>query len=149
MTSAIKVRLTGPVRAEMTASAAAAAPRETGGVLLGWWDGDTVVVRHAIEVPDKRATNTSWVRRPRNARRVLRAALAEHNHPLLGYVGDWHIHPKVCSASWRDVESIADTSKQYDDPLVLLVHLPDRTLDVRAAHAGNPCGATLDSGVIP
>jgi proteasome lid subunit RPN8/RPN11 len=131
----------------MTAAATAAAPKETGGVLLGWWDGDTVVIRHAVEAPDRRATRTSWVRRPRVARRVMRAALAEFDHPLLGYVGDWHIHPALCDASARDVQSITDTSRQYDDPLVLLVQMPDGSIDVRCADAGRPRPATLGAGV--
>jgi proteasome lid subunit RPN8/RPN11 len=143
MTTRLQVLLTGPVRAEMAAAATAAAPWETGGLLLGWWEGDQVIVRHAVEVPDRRATTTSWVRRPRVARKIMHAALQQYNHPLLGYVGDWHIHPERCTASRRDVQSITETSRQYDEPLVLLVRMPDGSLDVRAAHRGHCRMATL------
>ena len=33
-------------------TAAAAHPHETGGLLLGWWDTDRIVVRFALEVRD-------------------------------------------------------------------------------------------------
>lgn len=149
MNTVTTVQLTGPVEAEMAAFAVAAAPKETGGLLLGWWEGDTVVVRHAVEVPDRRATSTTWVRRPRVARRVLKTALREFDHPLLGYVGDWHVHTAICAASGRDVKSITDASRQYDDPLVLLVRMPDATLDVRSAQRGTPRRATIKTAVTP
>lgn len=146
MTDVVDVLLTGPVRDEMRSAAAAAAPKETGGLLLGWWDGPGVVVRHAVEVPDRRATRASWTRRPRVARRVLRQALDEFDHPLLGYVGDWHAHPVVCAVSSRDVDSIVETSSQYDGALVLLVQLPDGSIDVRAAQSGRRRVARLNAG---
>jgi proteasome lid subunit RPN8/RPN11 len=148
MAAVTTVQLTGPVETEMAAFAAAAAPNETGGLLLGWWEGNAVVVRHAVEVPDSRATSTRWVRRPRVARRVLEAALQEYAHPLLGYVGEWHIHPAVCAASGQDLESITATSGQYDNPLALFVRMPDGTLDVRSAHRGIPLRATISTEVI-
>jgi proteasome lid subunit RPN8/RPN11 len=146
VTDVVDIHLTGPVRDELRSAAAAAAPKETGGLLLGWWDGPRVIVRHAVEVPDRRATRESWTRRPRVARRVLRQALDEFDHPLLGYVGDWHSHPSVCAASSRDLDSIAETSKQYDRALVLLVPLPDGSVDVRAAQSGRRRAARLNAG---
>lgn len=148
MTRTFRVVMAGLAGAEMTAAASTAAPKETGGLLLGWWEGhDVVIVRHAVEVTDRRATSTSWVRRPRIARRVLRTALEEYSHPFLGYVGDWHVHPEVCAASSRDVDSIVDTSRQYEDPLVLVVRMPDATIDVRAAHRGLALPVIFESGV--
>jgi hypothetical protein len=135
----VQVLLTGPVLAELRTAAGAAEPRETGGLLLGWWDTrDAIVVRHAIEVPDPRATPTRWVRRPRAARNALARALTALAHPLLGYVGDWHSHPAPCPASWQDQTSLAQTSLQYQRPVLLLVHLPGGMIDITAAHAGVP-----------
>jgi integrative and conjugative element protein (TIGR02256 family) len=136
VTDPVLVWLSGPVRAELDDLAAAASPRETGGLLLGWWEANVIVVRHAIEVPDGRATRTSWSRRPRAAKRILRDTLAELEHPLLGYVGDWHSHPETCDASATDIRSLAGTSEQYEQPLALLVRLPDQRLDVRVARGG-------------
>jgi proteasome lid subunit RPN8/RPN11 len=138
----VHVLMTGPVLTELRTAAKAAEPKETGGLLVGWWDtGSTVIVRHAIEVPDRQATPTSWVRRPRAARRALTHALSAFGHPLLGYVGDWHSHPQLCSASRRDLMSLAETSLQYEHPVLLLVRQPDDTIDVRAARGGIPRAA--------
>ncbi|TDO44171.1 JAB domain-containing protein similar to deubiquitination enzymes [Kribbella sp. VKM Ac-2527] len=135
--------LAGPVATEIAGLASAARPRETGGLLVGWWDDGALVVRHALEVPDQRATRFSWTRRPRVAKRVLQTALADLDHPLLGYIGDWHSHPEVCGASGRDIWSLAATSEQYAYPLLLIVHLPDETLDISAAHGGRACSVSV------
>ena len=127
----------------IAAAAAAAHPRETGGLLLGWWDTDRVVVRRAIEVPDPTATTNSWSRDEPQAQAALDAALHEHEHPWLGYVGDWHSHPAACGASSQDVTSIRRASQQYSEPLVLLVHRADRTFDHVIAHRGRPRPATI------
>jgi hypothetical protein len=139
----VRVWLAGPVTTELTHFASSAAPRETGGLLLGWWDDGAMVVRHAVEVPDRHASRSSWSRRPRVAKGVLNTTLADLDHPLLGYIGDWHSHPEVCGASGRDTQSLALTSEQYTHPLVLIVHLPDQTLDVRAAHRGRSCSVSI------
>jgi integrative and conjugative element protein (TIGR02256 family) len=119
-------------------AATAAHPRETGGLLLGWWDTDKVVVRHAVEVPDPAATTNSWTRDEPHAQAALDAALAEHEHPWLGYVGDWHSHPEPCRASRQDVTSIRRASQQYPEPLVLLVYRADHSFDRVIAHRGHP-----------
>ena len=147
MVDCIDITLTGPVRQEMKAAANAAAPKETGGLLLGWWDDQGgVVIRHAVEVPDRRATRTSWTRRQRPVQRALTQALKDLDHPLLGYVGDWHVHPKQCGASRRDRASIVKTSKQYDQGIVLIVRLPDDSLDLLAARNGSSIHASLSEG---
>ena len=145
-----EVALTGPVPQEMRAAADAAAPKETGGLLLGWWDehGD-VVVRHAIEVEDRWATRTSWTRRESRARRALAVALQELDHPLLGYVGDWHVHPLQCGASGRDHASIVKTSRQYDQAIIMIVRLPDSSMDLIAAQLGFPIQASFHEGDRP
>jgi proteasome lid subunit RPN8/RPN11 len=138
----VEVLLSGPVLAELCAAARAALPRETGGLLLGWWDtgdaAEVIIVRHAIEVSDKQATPTSWVRRPRAAQAELSRALAVLGHPLLGYVGDWHSHPETYTASGRDRASLLKTSRQYEHPVLLLIHLPGDEIDMTSAHAGEP-----------
>ena len=137
----VEVLLSGPVHAELRAAAGAALPRETGGLLLGWWDirdtAEVIIVRHAIEVPDRRATLTSWVRRPRAAQAELSRALAVLCHPLLGYVGDWHSHPKAYTASGHDRAALINTSLQYEHPVLLLIHLPGGEIDMTSAHAGD------------
>jgi integrative and conjugative element protein (TIGR02256 family) len=121
----------------ITAAAAAASPHETGGLLLGWWDGGRVVVRHAVEVTDPYATASSWSRDECPAQVALDTALAEHEHPWLGYVGDWHSHPAACSVSAQDLASIRRASRQYDQPLVLLIHRSDDAIETIGAHRGH------------
>jgi proteasome lid subunit RPN8/RPN11 len=120
----------------IAAAASAAHPRETGGLLLGWWDVGLVVVRYAVEICDPDATTTSWSRDQPRAQAALEAALDELEHPWLGYVGDWHTHPAACGASSQDEASIRRASHQYNHPLVLLVHRTDGVVDLVAAHGG-------------
>lgn len=120
----------------ISAAAAAAHPKETGGLLLGWWDNGRVAVRYAVEVSDPEATTNSWTRDELRAQAALDAALAEYQHAWLGYVGDWHSHPAACSASWQDLVSIRRASRQYDQPLVLIIHRADRVLETIAARRG-------------
>ncbi len=120
------VRRSGPEVLAAIGKAADAAHRcETGGLLPGWWDDGRVVVRHAVEVPDPKATHTSWVRVEGTAQAALEEALDRHPHPWLGYVGDWHSHPTACGASSQDITSILRASTQYEQPLVLLIHRAD------------------------
>lgn len=127
----------------VTAAAVTAHPRETGGLLLGWWDTGRIVVRFAVEVPDAQATTNSWTREQTRAQTALDAALDEHQHPWLGYVGDWHSHPAACGASIQDVASIRRASRQYGDPLILIVHRVDGVLDLVVAHRGRTRAASV------
>jgi hypothetical protein len=140
----LRVAITGPALSEMRDQDRAANDTEIGGLLLGWWAPGTIIVRHAIVVRDPRSTGTSWTRRPRQSRRALADALAIFEHPLLGYVGDWHCHPQVCAASDRDRASLQRTSRQYRSPLALIVSLPDGTCDTRAAQDGMLVPVTTD-----
>ncbi|RKT53561.1 Mov34/MPN/PAD-1 family protein [Saccharothrix australiensis] len=116
--------------------ASAAHPRETGGLLLGWWVSGRVVIRYAIEVPDPNATTNSWSRDESSAQAALDMALAEHEHPWLGYVGDWHSHPAGHGTSGQDLTSIRRASIAYEQPLVLVVHRTDGLIEITVAHRG-------------
>jgi integrative and conjugative element protein (TIGR02256 family) len=142
----------GPVRVTVAATAAdliarwarQAAPNETGGLLLGWWEGTAVVVAHAVEVPDPDATSSRWTRHEDTAQAALDAALRDPNHPWLGYVGDWHSHPAPMDPSPTDELALWHASSHYPQPLALLVHQPDGHLDLRVAHQGRSRLARLD-----
>lgn len=126
----------------IAASARFAHPRETGGLLLGWWDPGRIVVRHAVEVPDPAASTSSWSREQLRAQAALDGVLAEHEHPWLGYVGDWHSHPAARGASSQDVISIRRASRAHPEPLLLLVHRSDGAFDHVVAHRGRTRRAT-------
>ena len=134
--SRLSVELHPDAAATISSAAAAAQPRETGGLLLGWWDNGRVVVRHAVEVPDPDATTNSWSRDEHPAQAALDAALADHEHPWVGYVGDWHSHPAACGPSSQDKTSIQRASSEYDQPLVLLVHRADGVTEAIVADRG-------------
>ncbi|WP_158698033.1 Mov34/MPN/PAD-1 family protein [Streptomyces prunicolor] len=119
------------------AAASAAGRTETGGLLLGWWEGDAIVARYAIEVPDPDATSSSWTRADHRAQDALDRALADLDHPWLGYVGDWHTHPARCGPSSQDEQSICNASHGYSQPLLLLVHRNDGTIEARSADQGH------------
>lgn len=111
-------------------------PRETGGLLLGWWDGETTVIRYAVEVTDPDATSHSWSRAHDSAQTALASALERHEHPWLGYVGDWHSHPLPRGASQQDRVSIRRASTAVAGPAVLLVHRGDGEIEFVMARRG-------------
>lgn len=130
-------------QATIAAASVAAEPFETGGILLGWWKDDAVVVRYAVEVQDQAATSSGWTRNEQQSQAALVCALEIHQHPWLGYVGDWHSHPAPCGPSRQDERSIRRASCSYATPLLLLVRRSDGQLDVRAARAGRRMGVAL------
>ena len=113
-----------------------AAPRERGGLLLGWWDNGDIVIQKITEIPDPTATSTSWTRRQDTAQQNLNEARAELGQALIGYVGDWHSHPALGGISTTDETALCRASLQYTQPIALLVAMPNGHLDGRAAHAG-------------
>lgn len=141
--SPLAVAVHADVTTGIAAAAASAHPRETGGLLLGWWDDGRVAVRHAVEVPDPHATTSSWSRDELRAQAALDTALAEYQHPWLGYVGDWHSHPAACGASGQDLVSIRRASRQYEQPLVLLIHRADGVFETIGACRGHRRQAIL------
>ena len=129
-------------RRQIALLATAAGTTETGGLLLGWWESNTIHVRHVVEVIDPAATATSWTRDEARAAAALSDALDRYEHPWLGYVGDWHTHPAPVGASWTDRRSIRRASRGYAEPLLLIVHRSDGTLDLASARRGLPVRVT-------
>ncbi|WP_422738094.1 Mov34/MPN/PAD-1 family protein [Micromonospora sp. WMMD729] len=136
MTGPVPVVIHSDARQTISEAAGRAAPLEAGGLLLGWWDSDRVIVRSAVEVVDPAASGTSWIRRENLAQQALDRAIATLGHPWMGYVGDWHSHPAPCEASAQDLKSIRSASRAYPQPLLLIVHSSGGVLDIRAARRG-------------
>ena len=82
-------------------------PNETGGVLLGYWDGSDPVVTHVVG-PGPAAQHQSDAYMPDYAyheREIAR--LYAMSRPTLHYLGDWHTHPKVAAyLSCRDMRAL-------------------------------------------
>lgn len=124
------------VPAALTATARSREPKETGGLLVGWWDRDKIVIRHILEVPDNDATASSWTRNEARASEALAHFLIRAEHPWLGYIGDWHTHPAPVGPSHTDKRSIRRAARSVGHPLALIVHRSDATLDVLAVRHG-------------
>lgn len=131
-----RVALHPGVPSALTASARRREPKETGGLLIGWLDGGAIVVRHILEVHDADATETRWTRREAQANKTLAEFLAKAEHPWLGYVGDWHTHPATIGPSQTDKRSLWKDSRGVRQPLALIVHRSDGTLDILTARRG-------------
>jgi integrative and conjugative element protein (TIGR02256 family) len=114
-------------------------PLETGGLLLGWWDGQKIVIKDVVEVVDPKATHTSWIRYENSSQTTLDHVIERTSDPKLGYVGEWHSHPMSRRASPIDIDSLKKASIQYRNPLVLAVILPEGQLDLHVAYRGRVC----------
>lgn len=112
-------------------------PRETGGLLLGWWEQEVPVVAGAVEVPDPAATGTRWTRHSEAAAAALRHARATGD-PTVGYVGDWHTHPADLGPSPQDLRQTKQDSTEYPHALALVVVRHGGRLDTRLALHGRP-----------
>jgi proteasome lid subunit RPN8/RPN11 len=106
----------------MCASASAALPKETGGVLLGFRTDRGVHITGALEVPDGRATRFSYRRSHRKAAKQLAAFLAlEPADCPVGYVGEWHSHTAPLPPSPVDIVALGSTALESGDDIVLVV----------------------------
>lgn len=132
---AITVGVSGSASQKIHDFAKSRHPIETGGLLLGWWEGENVAVVDVIEVLDKRATHTSWIRREKTAQIALDQALAGRKGNV-GYVGDWHTHPAAIGASITDLLSLRRSSRQYNKPIVLVVRKLNEDIELHAAIKG-------------
>lgn len=144
----VSVALRVETEAKLHTIANHAAPNETGGILLGWWDGKTIVVEDVAEVTDTEATSHSWTRHEDKAQEILDTALTQASNSPLGYVGDWHSHPAICDASSTDIKSLQRASRQYSKPLLLVVRMSNGKLDIHTAQQGKQCQTTVNTRYI-
>jgi integrative and conjugative element protein (TIGR02256 family) len=132
----IAVRISRAAARQMHGAAELAAPKETGGLLLGWWEHDSIVIETVIVLTDSAATGISWTRRETEAQKRLDVLLETNNDAYIGYVGDWHSHPAPVGASSTDLRSLVRASKQYKEPLALMIRLSDGSLRAYVAKRG-------------
>ncbi|WP_029603122.1 SAVED domain-containing protein [Kocuria rhizophila] len=100
-------------------------PLESGGILLGYREGSSVVITHALAIESREATTHRYVRDDVRANTRLEKFLAPRaaDDPI-GYVGEWHSHPVPSAPSSIDVAAIRAAAKVGDGPLALLVYTP-------------------------
>lgn len=103
-------------------AASAALPHETGGILIGWYRGDTINVERFLEVKDPDAGTHSYTRRREQADSALSDFLAREGVGTeLGYVGEWHVHPRQQPPSPTDVASLSVVAAKLEEPVLLIV----------------------------
>lgn len=110
---------------------------ETGGILLGYRVGDDVRVVVAEEIKDASATESSYnLKRDAAQERLdeVRRHLPEASQ--VGFVGDWHTHPKAAPPSRTDWSSLARLGRHYRERIVSVVV-------VRQDEGWNPYGLTV------
>ena len=118
-----RVWLTEEAEVVMACAAQAAHPRETGGVLIGVLTGTRPWITHAVHVPSKASSGTSY-ELPVGARRrsVDRARRLDFR---VGYLGDWHSHPSDIGPSTCDFSTMAaiaaDQASGCARPLLLVL----------------------------
>lgn len=137
----------------MRDAAAASHPLETGGILVGVHAGGRPWVTTAIEI----RSEERGVGHYRLPGRTTRSAVleAQRTDPRVGYLGDWHSHPRDTGPSAIDMASLAMMSMARiatPNPLLIVVRRRDSlyALDIRRMRFGVPitCAVTL-SGDLP
>lgn len=97
-------------------------PVEVGGILLGFRDGQRVVVVDVLVVTTPGATTTRYVRDDVQANRQLHEFLAARDpKDPVGYVGEWHSHPAPVGPSRIDLKAIGATARATAGPIALVV----------------------------
>lgn len=120
--SGMVVRVTEATLATGERLSREAAPREHGGILLGWWEGDSVaVVTELLSVPDTAAGPSRYRRRHALAQAGLDEYLVTRADPRCGYIGEWHSHPAPQGPSPIDRAELSALVRQAGKPVALIV----------------------------
>lgn len=83
-------------------------PFETGGILIGWHEDDTIVVTHVLQVGDHRVSRHDYVRNDKAAQAALDDFRCTSPDANIGYVGEWHSHPAQQPPSQTDYGTLRD-----------------------------------------
>lgn len=103
-------------------------PTETGGILLGYHESNTIVVTNALTIDSDQATTNQYVRDDVYANKMLKDFLADRamDDPT-GYVGEWHSHPAPAGPSPTDISALRAIAKTTDGPIALIVRATSHT----------------------
>jgi integrative and conjugative element protein (TIGR02256 family) len=124
-----RVVLSVDLRVEMERLAREAAPRETGGILVGRRQGaDGVVIAASGPGPNAKATEQLFERDGPFCQEFLERVAAGADVPV-DYAGEWHSHPASdATPSPRDIKSLEDTARDPDylteSPVMVIVAFP-------------------------
>lgn len=118
----LRIRVSDRALVRAEASTLAAAPREIGGILVGWWEAEgDPVVRDLLTIPDRRASHTHYIRRHSAAQQLLDEYLRAGADANAGYIGEWHSHPAPQPPSSVDRATLGAIVRQARHPVALIV----------------------------
>lgn len=109
---------------ELTHAATRALPRETGGLLLGYYIASQPHIARCLEIPDRAATAVRYRRDATVAAAMLRQTMAPYPEDTTGYIGEWHSHPAPVGPSDTDLlalRKLAEAGK-HDVLMVVAAH---------------------------
>ena len=111
---------------------AAAIPFETGGVLVGCEVDGRITISNAIEIPDCDASSDRYGLPAGAATAAI--DLARSADPRVGYVGEWHSHPRPSPPSVTDEATMLDIAQNPElaSPVLLIVTPGEDELPVQA-----------------
>lgn len=112
-----EVRIAAPVAREMRLKLSIAAPKETGGLMIGviHIKRRIIYVTRLMDAPPDSEGATSWFYRGTLRLPQVVNEIHELSGGLLGYVGDWHTHPRGSGRiSPTDVAAMMKTKRQFD-----------------------------------
>ncbi|MHB8892842.1 MAG: Mov34/MPN/PAD-1 family protein [Candidatus Limnocylindrales bacterium] len=103
-----------------------AQPDETGGVLLGWRNGDDAVIQQVVDAGPRAQRWPTGMRPDAEYQATKVAAAFEATDGAVTYLGDWHSHPGTTpTPSRRDRKTLrniaTDADAQCPEPLMLIV----------------------------
>ncbi len=130
------VRLALSASTYMTTNSGEHAPRETGGLLIGYVVGATLhVVEASPPGPHAEHRATAFTRDGAFSQRLLDARVSASDG-VHDYVGEWHSHPFAMGPSAKDVASMRRismrSSYQCPFPVMLLCRRSWRTWRIEA-----------------
>jgi proteasome lid subunit RPN8/RPN11 len=103
-------------------------PKETGGVLLGWFDNEEKIVRIVDTIaspPDSKEWPTLYIRGCKGLPKLVDVATAASGEQV-HYVGEWHSHPDghTCDPSSDDMKVFTWLTEHMDEhglPAVMMI----------------------------
>lgn len=100
--------------------------QETGGMLLGYWSDDTVVVTACIESGPRAERGALWFEPDQEWQTARLAEVYQASGRTTTYLGDWHSHPGGAPyPSWRDRRTLRAVRRspgaRAPRPLMLIV----------------------------
>lgn len=134
----------------IAAATAKSLPKETGGILIGYHESNTIVVTHALTIDSDRASINQYVRDDVKANQLLKDFLMDRavDDPT-GYIGEWHSHPAPVGPSPLDISVIRTIAKTSDGPIALVVRSTSVTAPFHGVTARRQFFGRITSGAAP